>query len=151
MSPLKKNGLEEGNSLKSEVFLFPVGEVLGFFQEELALGIYEELGGGAFAAENTVFLTENLVFEVESCARFTYVCGMYHGHIIHAKGSEMTDMDIINGCGDIGLKHYLIAYAGVMTAEGLAPVLEVLDVITVPHTQHGIHLAELDTYLTDVS
>ena len=144
-------GSKRGNSLKSEVFLFPVGEVLGFFQEELTLRVYEQLDGGTLATEDTVALTENLVFEVEPGTWLAYIGGMYHGHIIHAKGSEMTDMDIINGGGDIGLKHYLIAYAGVMTAEGLAPVLEVLDVITVPYTQHGIHLTELDTYLTDVS
>lgn len=144
-------GSKRGNSLKSEVFLFPVGEVLGFFQEKLALRVYEQLDGGTLATEDTVALTENLVFEVEPRSWLAYIGGMYHGHIIHAKGSEMTDMDIINGGGDIGLKHYLIAYAGVMTAEGLAPVLEVLDVITVPYTQHGIHLTELDTYLTDVS
>jgi len=34
------------------VLLFPVGEVLGLFQKELAIGIDEELGGGAFATVN---------------------------------------------------------------------------------------------------
>lgn len=144
-------GSKRGNSLKSEVFLFPVGEVLGFFQEELALWVYEELGGGAFATENVVTLAENLVFEVEPCTWLTYISSMYYGYIVHAEGGQMADVYIVNGGRDIGLKHHLIAYAGVMTAERLAPVLEVLDVITVPYTKHGIHLTELDTYLTDVS
>ena len=126
-------GSKRGNSLKSEVFLFPVGEVLGFFQEELALGVYKELGGGAFATENAVTLAENLVFEVKPGAGFTYVCGMYNGNVIHTEGSEMTDVYIVNGGRDVGLKHHLIAYAGVMTAEGLAPVLEVFDIIAVPY------------------
>ena len=50
------------------VLLFPVGEVLGLFQKELAIGIDEELGGGAFATEDAVAAPpafQRTVLEVE--------------------------------------------------------------------------------------
>ena len=130
-----------------QVFLFPVGEVLGLFQKELAIGIDEELGGGAFATEDAVALAEDLILEVETRSGLTDIGGMDDGHVVHAQGGQMAHMDIINGGGYVGGQHDFVAYTGIVTPEGLASVLEVLDIVAMPYTQHGVHLAELNTNL----
>lgn len=63
----------------------------------------------------------------------------------------MTDMHIIDRSRDIGSEHYLVSYAGIMTTKRLTSVLEVLDIVAMPYTQHSIHLAELNANLSNVS
>ena len=91
--------------------------------------------------------TEDLILEVETRTGLTDIGGMDNGYVVHTQGGQMTDMDIIDGGGDIGGQHDLVAYARIVTAKGLASVLEILDIVAMPYTQHGIHLAELNTYL----
>ena len=108
------------------------------------------MGGAACATEGAIALAAYLVLEVEPGTALGYVSRGDDGDVIETEWGEALHLDVVDGGGGAALQHGLIVDARIVAIEGLTTVLEILDIVAVPYTEHGIYLREFNPYLADV-
>lgn len=132
------------------VLAFPIEVVLGLFEHELLILVDEQLDGSGAHAEGIVRLASDLVAVVESRTDMVDVPRTDHGHIVQAQRTIVLDVDIDDWGIETTGRDVGITDAREVTTEGLAPILKVLDIRTMPGSLHHVDLAEADRHLADV-